>query len=514
MIDSVENIETETHRQKHSTKDFLKWDAKKRKQLVIDDIIAKENYYTQGEFSSALKKANILDNKAVNLPGNLVLLPYGVKLIKLFSKYIEAAFEKYNMQEYSYPVTAPLDIFEAEKNFFSLQNKLLYIASDSELEQSTPRGVLCPTGEATIYTHWSKEVKNISDLPIKMYRRTSYFRPFSSGKHAGRGVFRSLEAGDVFEFHSCFSEKSQALLTIEEYFKMLREISNQLYVPTLWTIRPPWTNNESLFEWSIGGDVPLPTGNTVQTTTLYNQGEVFSRAYNITFKNANKQYYTQQVTGCVTRRLILAHLMLGIDVEGNLFIHPDLSPTQISIIFKKYNVVNDHPIYKFKDIVSAKYRVESVFTDDKKTILKNRKKNKIQGVPLEIFIQDKRHSTDKYKIILTRSDTLEEAILYVDCMEDVLNSISPVIKQIGTTFEQKMDKFYKNQLLELNNIEQINSEKNKVKIFPLLFNKECCLKVESLFKGEILGFTEMDSEENCILTGEKTSYKAIFSRRI
>ncbi len=515
IIDSIEdNMEVQDSTENDLNGKKMKWHANRKKKLIIDEVITAENYYTQGKFSAALKRANILDNKAVDLPGNLVILPYGMKLIKLFSKHIETAFEQYGLQEHSYPLTAPIDSFEAEKKIFNLKDKILYIANDSELESGSPRGVLCPTGEATIYTHWSKEITTSSDLPITLYQKTNYFRPFSSGKHTGKGIFRALEAGDIFEFHSCFATKEQALFNLRKYYNMLCEISNKLHVPTLWTLRPPWTNNENLYEWSMGGDVPLPTGNTVQTATLYNQGDVFSKAYNITFKTDNKSHYTQQVTGCVTRRLILAHLMLGMDVEGNLFVHPDLSPTQVSIIFKKNNNVHNSSISNFIHSVAVKYRVSSVISNDKKVIIKHKNQNLCQGVPLEIFIQDKRDSTDKYKIVFTRCDTFEKSEVYVDSLDGIIHIIPSIMQMIGITFKQKVDKFYKNQLLQVTTIEQLSSAKNKLKLFPLLFDKKCCLDIEKMCNGEILGFLETEDTGKCILTGKKTKYTAVLSRRI
>ncbi len=468
----------------------------------------------QGQFSTALRNAEILDHKAVQLPGSLVVLPYGVRLIEQFANIVNEEYQKNGLIEYRYPVVTPQSTFDPQQVFFNLEDKLLFIGTKGNFSKGTPRAALCPTGEAQIYSHWNKIVSSPQDLPIKMYQRTSYFRPNSSGKHSGNGVFRSMEAGDVFEFHTAYSKEEEATKSVVDYYRMLQSITRRCYVPTLWSVRPPWTNHHEVAEWSIGGDVPLPIGSTVQTATLYYQGTIFSKAYKVGYKVNGKMVYTHQVVGAITRRLLLAHLFLGME-NGQFLIHPDLSPDQVRIVYKKgvesADHINDLTLFLKHHGIRCSIQKGTNSKESKRL----RKINRLQGVPIEVFLLGKRSESDPFKIILRRSDTDEEAVLYKDTLGSLIDIIRPILSNIGISYQEKVQQFFLKQCIS-SSIDSLADvlEAKKVAVCPLTANKDTCLHIEKLCKGEVLGYTYAKESNPCVLTGNMVNTIAYISKRI
>jgi prolyl-tRNA synthetase len=485
------------------------------KRLATAEI--EDKSFDMGDFSRILKVTGVLDNKAVDLPGSLVFLPYGVRLLERFAEIVHRFYRMNGLNEYDYPMVVPMEVFGPEKTFYDLTNKLLYVGTEENFRKNQPRAVLNPTGEAMIYAHWKRIVKVKEDLPIKMYRKARYFRPFPPGKQTGRSVFRSLEAGDVYEFHTCFATAEEAEREMAKYMKMLYGISEYFRVPMLWGIRPPWTNQADIAMWSIGGDVPLPTKGTVQISTLYNQGQIFSKAYGIRYKSGNEIHYSNHVTGCVTRRLLLAHLMLGLDINGNLFVHPHLAPDEVSIIYQSEHTQDDIELKALRDQLSG-LNIRTTFfrSSSRKEINRLRKQNRMRGVPVEVLIQGRRFTEDRFKIVLTRSDTLEEATIYSEGLHDLPKHIPPLLKSIGYSYEQIVSDFFFKQCVEVNSESELKEVllSKQVAICPLLPTEESCLAISRWEKGEVLGFIKMAEERYCVLTNKRTNALAYVSSRI
>jgi len=499
---------------------FLEWRPPKpdEKPRPLIETVGANGWADFGDFSTALKKAGVLDNRTVNLPGALVILPFGIRLVEQFCQIVRQLYVQHDLQEYDYPFIVPLESFEPVRSIFPLDNRLLHIGTDIDFQAQKPRATLCPTGEEVIYSHWEKIVRSPSDLPIKMYRRARFFRPASSGKRSGRSVFRPMEAGDVFEFHCCYATSQERDRTLPHYLDMLRKISEAMHVPTLWSTRPSWTNHHQIAEWAIGGDVPLPSGATVQTACLYNQGQIFSKAYGIGFKQKGEFNYTHHVTGAITRRLLLAHLMLGMDSSGALFIHPDIAPDQVAVVFQR-GIQED--AVAVEDFISTLQRsgIRTRFTqvESRNALNKERHNNRQQGIPLEVVLQGRRHPKDTFKLILTRADTWEEAIFY--CCDDlklVLPLVQPILHNVGVSYYERVRRFFVSQCQQVSTTQTLRDAiaARYVGICPIVANEAVAVEIGSWGHGEILGYACGREMQKCALTGELTDVVAFVSPRI
>lgn len=483
---------------------------------LVESVNNRAGWVDLGAFSSSLKNAGVLDNKAVNLPGSFVVLPFGVRLVDQFCEIVRRFYREYLLEEYDYPYVAPKESFEPTRRIINLENRLFHIGNDADFDQTKPRATLGPTGEAIIYSHWRQIVRGVSDLPIRMYRRARYFRPAPSGKHSGRSIFRQMEAGDVFEFHCCFAHDEERQRALESYLGMLRSISQAAHVPTLWSTRPPWTNQGEIAEWAIGGDTPLPVGATVQTACLYNQGQIFSRAYAIHFKHNGEVNYPYHVTGAITRRLLLSHIMLGMNTNGSILVHPDLAPDQVGLVFLP-GEQDDLPLLQELNqrLKDDGWRVKFEHSSSRDDVNKVRRNNRVRGVPLEIFVRGRRHSDDPIKLVITRGDTSEEAILFPSGLSGLSPIVQTIIHNVGTAYDNRARKFFtlQCQTATADNLREI-AEARQIAVCPLIPNEDVALEVSRWHRGEILGYARGPEVRPCVLTGNLTPTIAFISPRI
>ena len=216
---------------------------------------------TLREFAAALKEAGIADNRAINLYGATVWLPYGMRLRNEFERQVSQTYERFGFEPFAYPSIVPDSVFKPLENLYDLKDKVLRIGTDSEVASGRHRAALSPTGEATIYFHWSSYIRE-AGLPLRMYRNATYFRPVRH--QAGMGLFNAMEATGVFEFHAAYADESCLESEVATHLRMLDEVFASFHIPRIWSLRPRWTNNMAASSRTLAADTLLPTGTSLQ----------------------------------------------------------------------------------------------------------------------------------------------------------------------------------------------------------------------------------------------------------
>ncbi|OGT29784.1 MAG: hypothetical protein A3E87_05480 [Gammaproteobacteria bacterium RIFCSPHIGHO2_12_FULL_35_23] len=459
-------------------------------------------------FNTTLRLNEICDLEQIKVPGAMVILPWGVKIIEKFAAKVRKEAVENGYNEYSYPSLIPSSYFDAMSDLMDVKNSVLNVSSQQKKESHDL--ALTPTGEYPIYDHWRTIIKTKNDLPKKIFQRTKYFRPISSAKRSGGSVFLSMEAGDVFEFHSCFSEVNSATTEALKLLAMFKKIANDLGTFVLWSLRPTWTNNGYLYRWSYGGDAILPSKNTVQVSCSYFQDDIFSRRFNIAYSDNSIKLFTHQATGAITKRLVFANLFQSIRSDRSLCLHPDISPIQVVFLLTVYNSDDELIFEKIKDdLVLHGIQSELIRINSKSQFHQEEKKWYQRGVPLRVLIFGRKNH-EKIKATMIRNDTGEELQFNYEQYEML---IKLAIKDI---IASRSINHYQNNIVFCKNISELENvlEAKLVAFFPLSMQSQNVYEVEKLYKGEVLGFIAADEMMSCLISGEKVFTRAFVSRRI
>lgn len=468
----------------------------------------REKQCTQREFAGHLEQAELIDLRTVELPGSMVTLPFGMRMMNRFEAVARRHYEDNGFEEHDYPLLVPPSVMDPTKELLHLEGALLFAGDDLDWNAGRKRAVLSPTGEATVYTHWARSVRTAKDLPILMYRQARYFRPARSG----RGLFRSIEATGVYEFQACYPDRAASDAGLVAASRMARRLCEDMHVPTLWSSRPPWTNNLAVAERWIGGDVPLPHGATLQVGCLYDQGDRFSRRYGVSWKDNSTQRYTRHVTGCVTRRLVFAHLFLGMDEDGDLLVHPDLAPVQVAVTSGED--VDPAAARGLVDrLTDGGLRVRHAVADRKETAQLHNLWRR-QGVPIRVYLQSPRFAGDRTRVVVKRADTREEASSYLDEADLLAEGIRVGVEQVGVGYLRRANGFVAGRCTpaDQDTVRDVLIAR-KVAVCPLEPTEEAVRAVASWKLGEVLGFNRSATEGPCVITGRPTHGLAYLSPR-
>lgn len=478
---------------------------------ALVDTAAERDDFDLGDFTTWLSQADVLDTSAIELPGATVTLPFGMRLIRRMELILRERYEHYGYQEHDYPLLIPATALDPTRELMPLENSLVLAGDDRDWAAGRKRMVLTPTGEGAVYTHWARSVRTEADLPIRAYRRTRYFRP----ARAGRSVFRAIEALDVFEFQSCFADEQQAGRAFADALRMSREVADALHVPVLWGTRPPWSNNGAIAEQTLGGDVPLPHGSTIQVGSVYRQGQRFSRAYDVGYHRDGERINTWHVTGALTRRLLLMHLMLGMDADGELLVHPDLAPVQVALTLATDDAQQQAECRQLADALTARgVRCELNLLEHRREIGKRHRVLRRQGVPLRVYLQPRRSAEDRIRVVVVRADTRDEAVLRPDRLTDLTDLLSQSLAEVGVGYQRRARGFVARrcQAGDRDSAKQILADR-AVAVLPLTPSRQATEAVASWGLGEVLSLRRAPDARPCVITGEPTTAVAFVSAR-
>ena len=485
-------------------------------EFLIDQVAKDGQRVDLGKFSSALRAAELFDNRSIDLPGAVIALPSGQRLLGHFCRLVRQHYEAAGLVEYDYPYLAPLSSIATFSQVFPADHRVLFVGTRIDFNQGQPLGVLVPTGEPIIYPHWQKIIKNHRDLPIEMYRHTRFFRPWSRGK-SGRGIFNALEGADMFEFHGCY-EKGRASEAGRRLFRMLVGLAEAIAVPILWSTRPPWSNYAEVSHATVGGDSPLPSGATLQVGTLYDQGDIFSRPYGISYVDANgRSQNPHHIVGALSRRLLLAHLLYGMLTNGSFLPHPEISPYQVNIVVRRTERDGADSGTALASALSARgLRIRISVADSSHDVARALKHSARLLVPLTIILQGRRHDGDVARFVLRRSDDLSEAYhqgsdfsaLSSDVVLDALSDLKHA-------YEARIHRYLMSRCTEVRTIEDARAalQARKVVLCPLEFGHGAGDEIARWQQGEILGYVEASEPRPCIVSGRVCSTSAFVSPR-
>ncbi|MFI5758523.1 hypothetical protein [Streptomyces sp. NPDC051569] len=462
-------------------------------------------------FAGWLRDADVIDQGPIELPGATVTLPYGMRLMRRFDGIVRQVYERRGYEEYDYPLLVPSSVLEPSRKIMPLDGALLFAGDDADWGAERKRMVLTPTGEGAVYTHWAQMVRTSADLPVRAYRRTRYFRPARSG----RSVFRAIEASDVYEFQACFADDATAREGFTDAVAMARRLCAEMHVPALWGTRPPWTNNAGVADVTVGGDVPLPQGTTIQVGSVYQQGRRFSEIYGVGYRDRTGFHHTHHVTGALTRRLVLMHLMLGMDAAGELLVHPDLAPVQVAVTLSGGDAQEQDEARALVDQLGRLGVTGSLdITDDRKQVGRLHQRWRRQGVPLRVYLQSRRRPGDRTRAVVVRADTRHEAVLLTDNAAQLAELLPAALDEVGTGYLARTREFVRRQChpADRNNVREILAAR-AVAVTPLRATREAVTEAGSWGLGEVLGLRRLTEPALCVVTGEPTSTVAYLSPR-
>lgn len=460
--------------------------------------IKKEENFTEW-FTQLMVKADLAEYSKVS--GFIVYKPMAYALWEKIREETDKEFKKIGVKNVYFPLLVPESLFENEADFikgFAPEVAWVTQAGNTKLPE---RLAIRPTSEAIMYDSYSKWIRSWRDLPLLYNQWNNVVRwdtnnpvPFFRGREFLWN-----------ELHTAFATKKEAMEHGKKVIKAYNKVTEDLMaVPALYGRK---TEKEKFAGavFSEKNHTFLQNGKVLETTCFHHDGQNFSRAYKIKFKDAKeKEEFVWQNTHAISTRMLGGMLALHSDNNG-LIIPPKMAENKAVIIPLMFE--------KEKKVLSEAKKLKKEFSkfnpllDERLEVTPGYKFNEweLKGIPLRIEIGP-RDLKEKSAIVVKRN-TKEKLKIK---LKDLAKEIPSLLEEIQKELYENAKKLLESNMKEtLNKKELIKLLKNKkIVLAPMCRQEEC----EDLLKADTSGgkalFIDQRKieKEKCIICENRAEY--------
>lgn len=447
-----------------------------------------------------------LSDKRYAIKGMNIWRPYAYKIMHNVDEFTRKEMARTGHDEVLFPLMIPETYFRKEQEQIKgFGGEVFWVdyAGENKLEE---RYVVRPTSETAMYSIFPLWIRSHADLPLRTFQIVNVFRYETKQTRP----FMRVREIHFFEDHSCFAtyEESEAHMKVD--LEVVKTCLTRLGLPYLTSRRPDWDKFPGA-HYSVGCDVVMPSGRTLQCATVHQYKDNFAKAYDITYEAPDgTRKHVHQTTYGMSERLVGAIIGVHGDDRG-LILPPEVAPIQVVIV---------PIIFKGKEapvLAKAKELFERLSKAGIRVHLDDRDKNagekyfhwELRGVPLRIEVGPR--DLEKNQVALARRDEAKAFVPDPGLEERVRTTLG----QIQEALHARQLGFQGSKVHRAHKIEEAR-KLGDIVVLPVCDKAECGHGIEEALDYKTLG-VPMDedadaSKERCAHCGQGAKEWIRFAR--
>jgi prolyl-tRNA synthetase len=391
--------------------------AKEKK--LVQAITSMDEDFAQW-YTDVCIKADLIGYTSVK--GCMAIKPAGYALWENIQKDLDAHFKATGVKNVYMPMLIPESLLNKESELVQgFAPEVAWVTSGGQ-EKLTERLCVRPTSETLFCDFYSKDIHSHRDLPrlynqwCSVVRWEKTTRPFLRSRE-----FLWQEGHTAHATAEEAEERTVQMLNIYADF-----LENSLAIPV---IKGQKTDKEkfagALHTYTV--ETLMHDGKALQSGTSHNFGDIFARAYDVTFTDKdNTVKYVYQTSWGMTTRVIGALIMVHGDNSG-LVLPPRIAPTQVMIIPIRQDAegVLDKSLSVKTALESAGVRTD--LDDSEKSPGWKFSEQEMRGIPIRVELGPK--DIEKNQAVLVRRDTREKTVVSIDELPSVIPQLLETIQK-------------------------------------------------------------------------------------
>ncbi|MCI6795410.1 MAG: proline--tRNA ligase [Lachnospiraceae bacterium] len=393
--------------------------AKEKK--LVQAITSMDEDFAQW-YTDVCIKADLIGYTSVK--GCMAIKPAGYALWENIQKDLDARFKATGVKNVYRPMLIPESLLNKESELVQgFAPEVAWVTSGGQ-EKLTERLCVRPTSETLFCDFYSRDIQSHRDLPrlynqwCSVVRWEKTTRPFLRSReflwqegHTAHATAEEAEERTVqmLNIYADFLENSLAIPVIKGQKTEKEKFAGALHTYTVETL--------------------MHDGKALQSGTSHNFGDIFARAYDVTFTDKdNTVKYVYQTSWGMTTRVIGALIMVHGDNSG-LVLPPHIAPTQVMVIPIRQDAegVLDKALSVKAALESAGVRTD--LDDSEKSPGWKFSEQEMRGIPIRVELGPK--DIEKNQAVLVRRDTREKTIVSI-------NELPSVVPQLLETIQKDM----------------------------------------------------------------------------
>ncbi|MFH1276412.1 MAG: proline--tRNA ligase [Candidatus Woesearchaeota archaeon] len=418
-------------------------------------------------YTQLIQKADLADYTKVS--GCIVYKPASYAIWEKIRSITDQRFKKSGIQNVYFPLFIPESLLTKEKEHvagFAPEVAWVTHGGNTKLGE---RLAIRPTSETIMYDSYAKWIRSHQDLPLRYNQWCNVVRwefkyptPFLRGRE-----FLWNEG------HTCFATKAEAEAEGDEIIEIYDDVcKNYLALPSL-IGKKSKTETFAGAEYTISMEFVIPNGKAIQGPDFHHDGQIFSKAFEISFMNKEGQKeFVYQNTFAITTRMIGVMIAIHGDDKG-LVLPPRMADKQVVIVPILFEDSKEKVLKEAQKIKSDLEKLDvSVHLDDREGYSPGWKFNEweVKGIPVRVEIGPK--DLEKKQVMVARRDTGEKQALG---LSKVSKEIPSLLDNIQANLYDKAEKLLKSSIVKVTNFKDAQKELKEGNILfaPWCATKEC-----------------------------------------
>ena len=455
-------------------------------------------------FRSMLIEAGVLDYR-YPIKGCGIWLPYGFRIRKLVTQLLRDLHDAKGHNEVQFPImVTETNLRKEATHIKDFENEVFWVTHGGTKPLEI-RYALRPTSETAIYPMLKLWIRSHADLPQKLYQIGSIFRCETK---TTRPVIRVREVTTFKEAHTAHATSEDAERQVGEALQIYRDFFDSCGIPYVISRRPDWDKFPGAL-YSLSFDVVLPDGRTLQSGTVHNLGQNFSRAFDIQYETLQGAHeFVWQTCFGISERAVASLLSVHGDDNG-LVLMPRIAPTQV-VIVPIVQKENQKLILNVCDSVAEKLKGVGLRVEiDRREELTPGAKFfywELRGIPIRMEIGPK--DIQKNQAILVRRDDFKKE---ASSIGELPTKLPRLMETMSTEMREKAQGWMKAHIHRVSSLEEANAllrKKAGIVELPWCGGTECGHLLEEKVDARLLGIPldERDKTDGeCAVCGKKTS---------
>src|SRR3989344_5992559 len=407
-------------------------------------------------YTQVVIKSGLIDYSGVS--GCYVLKPLSYQIWEKIQKEFDKKIKKKGVKNCYFPLLIPESLLKREQQHIAgFEPEVAYVtqAGSTKLDE---RLAIRPTSETIMYDSYSKWIRSHRDLPLRLNQWNNVVRwefkhptPFLRGRE-----FLWNEG------HTAFATKKEAEAEKDQIIGIYKEVcDNYLALPSL-IGKKSEKEKFAGAEYTVSMEFLMPHGKAVQGPDFHHDGQIFARAFEITFldEKGQKQYVWQN-TWAISTRMLGVLFAVHSDDKG-LVLPPRVASTPVVIVPILFD---DSQAKVLKEVQKIKEALEkkgiSVHMDDRDGYSPGWKFNEweMKGVPVRMELGPK--DLEKKQALVVRRDTGEKQAL---SLAGIDAKIKLLLEQMQQDLHVKAEKFLHQSIVKAENLKDAEKAVNAGKI--------------------------------------------------
>lgn len=461
-----------------------------------DDL---SEWYTQ-----VCLRAELVDYAPVR--GCIVLRPYGYEIWERIQQAFDARFKATGHVNAYFPLLIPESLLMREAEHVEGFAPEVAWVTEGGGEKLTERLAIRPTSEVVIGMMYARWIQSHRDLPVLINQWVNVVR----WEKATRPFLRTLEFLWQ-EGHTAHASREEAAQEVQRMLEIYREVAED--VLALPVIKGRKSENEK-FAGAVATyaiESLMPDGKALQAGTSHELGQNFSKAYDITFADADEQVKHVWTTSWGVSWRILGGVIMAHGDDRGLVLPPLIAPHQV-VIVPIPRKGDETVLPAARALHDELVKVARVKLDDRAEQSAPWKFNEweMRGVPVRLEIGPKDVAADQ--VTVARRDTLEKTAVR---RAEIARRLPALLDEIQEALLARARAFRDERTIEVSDRDALIAALGKQEGFvlaPWCERSECELEIKALTSAVSRVILDEKVDAACAFCGKPAKAKAYFAR--